>query len=36
MGHIAERKSVRPGLPKSVEELFHETGKAAFLRWHAR
>ncbi len=29
-GGIAERKNVRPGLPGSVEELFHETGHAAF------
>jgi erythromycin esterase-like protein len=29
-GGIAERKAVRPGLPNSVEELFHETGKDAF------
>jgi erythromycin esterase-like protein len=29
-GGIAERKTVRPGLPNSVEELFHETGEDAF------
>ena len=29
-GGIAERKNVRPGLPGSVEELFHETGHPAF------
>ena len=29
-GGIAERKNVRPGLPGSVEELFHETGRPAF------
>jgi erythromycin esterase-like protein len=29
-GGIAERKIVRPGLPNSVEELFHETDKDAF------
>jgi erythromycin esterase-like protein/predicted phosphoribosyltransferase len=29
-GGIAERKTVRPGLPNSVEELFHETDKDAF------
>ena len=29
-GDIAERKMVRPALPGSVEELFHETGKPAF------
>jgi erythromycin esterase-like protein/predicted phosphoribosyltransferase len=28
-GGIAERKFVRPGLPNSVEELFHETDKDA-------
>jgi erythromycin esterase-like protein/predicted phosphoribosyltransferase len=28
-GGIAERKTVRPGLPNSVEELFHETASAA-------
>ncbi|EHB54051.1 Erythromycin esterase [Mycolicibacterium rhodesiae JS60] len=30
-GGIAERKVVRPALPGSIEELLHETGKAAFL-----
>ncbi|GAB3231782.1 erythromycin esterase family protein [Mycolicibacterium hippocampi] len=30
-GGIAERKSVRPALNGSVEELFHETGRAEFL-----
>ncbi len=30
-GGIAERKVVRPALNGSVEELFHETGRAAFL-----
>ncbi|MDP7701243.1 erythromycin esterase family protein [Mycobacterium sp. TY815] len=30
-GGIAERKVVRPALPGSVEELFHQTGKDAFL-----
>jgi erythromycin esterase-like protein/predicted phosphoribosyltransferase len=29
-GGIAERKAVRPGLPNSVEELFHETGRDSF------
>jgi erythromycin esterase-like protein/predicted phosphoribosyltransferase len=29
-GGVAERKVVRPGLPGSVEELFHETGNPAF------
>jgi erythromycin esterase-like protein/predicted phosphoribosyltransferase len=29
-GGVAERKLVRPALPGSVEELFHETGKPAF------
>jgi erythromycin esterase-like protein/predicted phosphoribosyltransferase len=29
-GGIAERKTVRPGLPNSVEELLHETGHDAF------
>jgi erythromycin esterase-like protein/pyrimidine operon attenuation protein/uracil phosphoribosyltransferase len=29
-GKIAERKTVRPGLPNSVEELFHEAGTDAF------
>jgi erythromycin esterase-like protein/predicted phosphoribosyltransferase len=29
-GGIAERKTVRPGLPSSVEELFHETDTEAF------
>ena len=31
MGGIAERKVVRPALVGSVEELFHETGRSAFL-----
>jgi erythromycin esterase-like protein len=30
-GAPAERKRVRPGLPGSVEELFHEVGDKAFL-----
>jgi erythromycin esterase-like protein/predicted phosphoribosyltransferase len=30
-GGPAERKWVRPGLPDSVEELFHETASKAFL-----
>jgi erythromycin esterase-like protein len=30
-GGIAERKTVRPGLPNSVEELFHETDMDAFF-----
>lgn len=30
-GGIAERKVVRPALPGSVEDLFHQTGKDAFL-----
>lgn len=30
-GGIAERKQVRPALPGSVEELFHETGRSAFV-----
>jgi erythromycin esterase-like protein/predicted phosphoribosyltransferase len=30
-GGIAERKVVRPALNGSVEELFHETGRSAFL-----
>ena len=30
-GGRAERKWVRPGLPDSVEELFHEAGDKAFL-----
>ncbi|WP_373139446.1 erythromycin esterase family protein [Mycobacterium marinum] len=30
-GGIAERKVVRPALHASVEELFHDTGKDAFL-----
>ncbi|MBO0880699.1 MAG: erythromycin esterase family protein [Mycobacterium sp.] len=30
-GGLAERKLVRPALPGSVEELFHETGKPAFV-----
>ena len=29
-GGVAERKAVRPALPGSVEELFHETGNPAF------
>ena len=29
-GGIAERKTVRPGLPSSVEELFHEVAADAF------
>jgi erythromycin esterase-like protein/predicted phosphoribosyltransferase len=29
-GGIAERKTVRPGLPNSVEELFHETASPGF------
>ncbi|MEI6252896.1 MAG: erythromycin esterase family protein, partial [Mycobacteriaceae bacterium] len=29
-GGIAERKTVRPALAGSIEELLHETGKAAF------
>jgi erythromycin esterase-like protein/predicted phosphoribosyltransferase len=29
-GGMAERKQVRPALPGSVEELFHETAKPAF------
>jgi erythromycin esterase-like protein len=29
-GGIAERKTVRPGLPNSVEELMHETDKESF------
>ncbi|BBX45874.1 erythromycin esterase family protein [Mycobacterium cookii] len=29
-GGVAERKTVRPGLPGSVEELFHETGNPTF------
>jgi len=29
-GGVAERKVVRPALPGSVEELFHETGRSAF------
>jgi len=29
-GGVAERKNVRPALPGSIEELLHETGKAAF------
>ena len=27
---IAERKTVRPALPGSIEELLHETGNPAF------
>jgi erythromycin esterase-like protein/predicted phosphoribosyltransferase len=30
-GEPAERKWVRPGMPDSVEELFHETGEKGFL-----
>ena len=30
-GAIAERKVVRPALNGSVEEMFHETGRSAFL-----
>ncbi|MDY6996569.1 MAG: erythromycin esterase family protein [Actinomycetota bacterium] len=30
-GGIAERKAVRPALNGSVEELFHETGRAEFV-----
>ena len=30
-GGIAERKTVRPALPGSIEELLHETGKSSFL-----
>ena len=30
-GGIAERKVVRPALNGSVEELFHETGRSAFM-----
>ncbi|BBX73068.1 erythromycin esterase family protein [Mycobacterium shinjukuense] len=30
-GGVAERKTVRPALDGSVEELFHETGREAFL-----
>src|SRR5206468_3602975 len=30
-GGPAERKSIRPALPVSVEELFHEVGEKAFL-----
>lgn len=30
-GGIAERKTVRPALPGSIEELLHETGKPAFV-----
>jgi erythromycin esterase-like protein/predicted phosphoribosyltransferase len=29
-GGVAERKVIRPALPGSVEELFHETGNPAF------
>jgi erythromycin esterase-like protein/predicted phosphoribosyltransferase len=32
-GAPAERKSVRPALPHSVEELFHQVGGKAFLLW---
>ena len=31
MGRVAERKVVRPALNGSVEELFHETERTAFL-----
>ncbi|OBS01797.1 hypothetical protein BHQ23_21535 [Mycobacterium gordonae] len=30
-GGIAERKAVRPALPGSVEDLFHQSGRDAFL-----
>ncbi|MGI9125928.1 MAG: erythromycin esterase family protein, partial [Mycobacterium sp.] len=30
-GGIAERKTVRPALAGSIEELLHETGKSAFI-----
>ncbi len=30
-GGVAHRKTVRPALPGSIEELFHETGKEAFF-----
>jgi erythromycin esterase-like protein/predicted phosphoribosyltransferase len=30
-GGPSERKTVRPGLPGSLEELFHETGQPSFL-----
>jgi erythromycin esterase-like protein len=30
-GGIAERKAVRPALTGSIETLFHETGKSAFV-----
>lgn len=30
-GGPSERKSVRPGLPGSLEELFHESGQPSFL-----
>ncbi len=30
-GGVAERKTVRPALPGSIEELLHETGKPAFV-----
>lgn len=30
-GGVAERKTIRPALNGSVEELFHESGRAAFL-----
>ena len=30
-GGVAERKVVRPALNGSVEEMFHETGRPAFL-----
>jgi erythromycin esterase-like protein/predicted phosphoribosyltransferase len=30
-GGLAERKTVRPGLPGSLEELFHETDQPEFL-----
>jgi len=29
----ADRKVVRPALPKSVEELFHQVGSKEFLLW---
>ena len=30
-GGVAERKTVRPALPGSIEELLHETGKDSFM-----
>jgi erythromycin esterase-like protein/predicted phosphoribosyltransferase len=35
-GTPAERKRVRPALPDSVEELFHEAGSKAFGLWFGR